>query len=368
MSSNILVVDDEPFNRELILFAFEDIGDINVLEAEDGAEALKVLAKEDVEVVLLDINMPNVNGFEVLEKMKEDFRLSQIPVVVITANSEEKNRALNHGANDFISKPFDVDELKLRVQNALELRAYHNLLKNVNSMLEDKVKGRTKDLEKALKDAKKAEYEISLRLGKASEFRDLETGMHIKRMSMYSQKLAMLAGLDEDECMTVLYSSALHDIGKVGIPDKILLKPGKLSDDEFEIMKLHANIGEKMLSESDEYPVISAGRVIAHQHHEKYDGTGYPLGLKGDEIHIYARIVTITGVFDALSSKRVYKDAFTLEKTIAILKDGSGKHFDPSLLKLFLDNIDEFLKIQKEFPDKDEAPSILELVDKANEI
>jgi len=199
MSSNILVVDDEPFNRELILFAFEDIGDINVLEAEDGAEALKVLAKEDVEVVLLDINMPNVNGFEVLEKMKEDFRLSQIPVVVITANSEEKNRALNHGANDFISKPFDVDELKLRVQNALELRAYHNLLKNVNSMLEDKVKGRTKDLEKALKDAKKAEYEISLRLGKASEFRDLETGMHIKRMSMYSQKLAMLAGLDEDE-------------------------------------------------------------------------------------------------------------------------------------------------------------------------
>ena len=187
--------------------------------------------------------------------------------------------------------------------------------------------------------------------------------MHIKRMSRYSALLGKLWGMDTEEEELLLYSSPLHDIGKIGIPDAILLKPGKLDESEFELMKQHAAIGGLMLADGDKYPIIKAGKIIAMQHHEKYDGSGYPNGLKEDEIHIHAKMVAIADVFDALSSKRVYKDAFPLEKTLAILEDGRGTHFDPHLLDLLFNNIDEFLKIKEDFPDTEETPHILNLIE-----
>jgi len=360
---NVLAVDDEPFNLDLIELAFLDNPNVTITNAINGQDALDKLPASKADVILLDLRMPVMDGLQTLEILKNDSELAKIPVIVITANSEEKNRALKLGANDFLAKPVDTEELKLRTYNQAKLHKAQKELEALNSNLDGLVKEQTKSLEEALAFARETEYEISLRLGKASEYRDLETGIHIKRMSRYSALLGKLWGMDKEEEELILYSSPLHDIGKIGIPDAILLKPGKLDESEFELMKQHAAIGGLMLSDGDNYPIIKAGKIIATQHHEKYDGTGYPKGLKQDEIHIYAKIVTIADVFDALSSKRVYKDAFPLGKTLAIMEDGRGTHFDPLLLNLLINNIDAFLKIQEEFPDTDEKPHILNLLE-----
>lgn len=360
----ILAVDDQEFNLDLIEFAFMERGDIQITRAANGKEALDLLTADPTyRVILLDLAMPIMNGFETLESLQKNLVFSQIPVIVITANSEEKHRALREGASDFLAKPIDVEELKLRTLNYSKIKKYQDDLFNMNRLLEAKVRERTAELQEALVLAKKTEYEISERLGKASEYRDLETGMHIKRMSHYSAKLAELYGLGEEEVELILYASPLHDIGKVAIPDRILLKPGRLTPEEFEIMKLHTTLGGKMLQSDGGYPVIEAGRIIALQHHERVDGNGYPMGLKGDEIHIYARIVAIADVFDALSSERIYKKAFTIEKTIEILQNDAGTHFDAELVRLFVDHLDEFLVIKEAFPDEEETPSILHLID-----
>jgi len=360
---NILAVDDEPFNLDLIELAFMDNPNVKITNAINGQDALDKLPDSNPDVILLDLRMPVLNGLDTLKILKEDNELSKIPVIVITANSEEKHNALKLGTDDFLAKPVDTEELKLRTYNQAQLRKNQLELENLNKNLDALVKEKTIDLEKALEFAQETEYEISLRLGKASEYRDLETGMHIKRMSHYSALLGKLWGMDEKEEKLLLYSSPLHDIGKIGIPDAILLKPGKLTESEFEMMKQHAPIGGLMLNDGDRFPIIKAGKVIASQHHEKYDGTGYPRGLKDDEIHIYAKIVAIADVFDALSSKRVYKDAFPLEKTLAILEDGRGSHFDPKLIDLFFENIEAFLEIKEQFPDTEEVPHILNLLE-----
>lgn len=360
---NILAVDDEPFNLDLIEFAFMDIPGVNIIKAVNGQDALDKFESCDPDVVLLDLRMPVMNGLEALEILKSDSKFSKIPVIVVTANSEEKNKALQLGANDFLSKPVDTEELKLRTLNQATLRLAQKELEVLNDNLDSLVEQRTRELNSALKHAKETEYEISLRLGRASEYRDLETGMHIKRMSHYSALLGHLWGMSADEEQLLLYSSPLHDIGKIGIPDAILLKPGKLDDDEFDMMKRHAAIGGLMLADGDRYPIISAGKIIAEQHHEKYDGSGYPKRLKGEEIHIYARIVAIADVFDALSSKRVYKPAFELEKTLRIMREGKGTHLDSNLIDLFVENIDKFVEIQKNFPDSEETPHILNLLE-----
>lgn len=360
----ILAVDDQEFNLDLIELAFMERVDIEIKRAVNGKEALDILFSDPTyRVILLDLAMPIMNGFETLENLKKNPVLSQIPVIVVTANAEEKHRALREGASDFLAKPIDVEELKLRTLNYSKIKEYQDDLSNMNHLLEAKVRERTAELQEALALAKKTEYEISARLGKASEYRDLETGMHIKRMSHYSAKLAELYGLNADEVELVLYASPLHDIGKVAIPDQILLKPGRFTPEEFEIMKLHATLGGKMLESDGHYPVIEAGRIIALQHHERVDGKGYPLGLKGDQIHIYARIVSIADVFDALSSERVYKKAFSIEKTVEILQEGIGSHFDEALVTLFIEHLDEFLKIKEAFPDEEEVPSIMNLID-----
>lgn len=353
---NILAVDDEPFNLDLIEFAFMGIENIALQTATNGEEALSAVAQNKVDVILLDLRMPVMDGLTALKHLKSDPEHSDIPVIVVTVNAEEKNKALSEGANDFLAKPIDPEELKLRTLNHAELFRH-------KCHLDELVDQKTEKLTQALKQAKAAEYEISVRLGRASEYRDLETGMHIKRMSYYSALLGRLVGLNAQQEELLLYSSPLHDIGKIGIPDSILLKPGKLDNGEFRLMKEHTTIGGKMLDEAEDYPVIDKGKIIAVQHHEKYDGTGYPNGLKGEEIDLFARIVAIADVFDALSSKRVYKEAFPLEKTLSIMDEGRGTHFDPKLLDIFKDNIDQFLVIQESLPDKDEVPHIMNLLE-----
>ena len=360
---NILAVDDEPFNLDLIELAFMDDPRVNLIKAVHGRDALEKLPTANADVILLDLRMPVMDGFETLQKIKSDPLFSKIPVIIVTANKEEKHKALKLDANDFLAKPVDTEELKLRTYNYVKLYKNQIELERLNSNLDQLVQERTLQLEKALEFAQKTEYEISLRLGRASEYRDLETGMHTKRMSHYSALLAKLHGMNAQEEQLILYASPLHDIGKIGIPDAILLKPGKLDESEFRLMQQHATIGGLMLKDGDEYPIIKAGRIIATQHHEKYDGSGYPNKIKGEEIHLYARIVSIADVFDALSSKRVYKDAFPLEKTLQIMSEGRGTHFDPFLIDLFIANIDQFLEIQKLFPDNGETPHILDLLE-----
>ena len=359
---SILAVDDEPFNLDLIEAAFMDYDNVSITNAVNGQEALSYLASMQFDVVLLDISMPVMDGISVLKQIRENPSLVQLPVLMVTANTEKEQEAISLGASDFISKPYDIEILCARTLNYAKLSFYHKQVENQKNMLEVQVQERTMELQKALDMAKKTEFEISIRLDRASEFRDLETGGHIKRMSHYSKLLAKLYGLSDEECELVLYAAPLHDIGKVGIPDRILLKPGRFEGNEFDIMKQHASLGAKMLEGSDEFPVLKAGHSIALEHHEKWDGSGYPHGLKGEEIHLYARIVAIADVFDALSSKRCYKEPMPLEKVLEIMKADAGTHFDPSLVDLFLDNLDKFLEIKETYKDDDNAHTIMDII------
>ncbi|MEA2100303.1 MAG: response regulator [Campylobacterota bacterium] len=359
---SILAVDDEPFNLDLIEAAFFEYDNVEITNAVNGQKALDLLNVEKFDVVLLDISMPIVDGLEALVKIREQEHLKNLPVLMVTANTEKEHEALEKGATDFISKPYDIELLCARTINYAKMNHYYQKIENQKELLEQQVKERTKELEDSLKKAKQTEYEISIRLGLASEFRDLETGGHIKRMSHYSKLLASLYGLDEEECELVLYAAPLHDIGKVGIPDKILLKPGRFEGNEFSIMKQHAVLGAKMLEGADQFPVLKAGHIIALEHHEKWDGSGYPNGVKGSDIHLYARIVAVADVFDALSSKRCYKDPMPLEKVLTIMKNDARTHFDPDLITLFLDNIDKFLEIKDTYKDDDNAHTIMDII------
>ena len=353
---SILAVDDEPFNLELIEAAFLSYDNVLITYAKDGHEALHKLEENSFDVVLLDISMPQISGLEVLKIIRSNEKYTYLPVLMVTANHEKEEEALHLGASDFITKPYNIKVLCSRTLNYAKLNQTTTQIKNQNEYLEQEVANRTVELQEALKLSKETEYEISTRLGRASESRDPETGGHIKRMSHYSKLLAELHGLSEDECELILYAAPLHDIGKIAIADNILLKPGRFEKEEFEIMKMHAQLGAQMLEGADRYPVIKAGHIIALQHHEKYDGTGYPNGKKGKDIHLYARIVTIADVFDALCSKRVYKEPMPLEKVLSIMKNDAGTHFDPQLVELFLNNIDKFLKIKEIFKDENTQP------------
>ncbi len=348
----ILAVDDVEMNLEMIEVMLEELG-IQLYKAENGQEALDILLKEpDMDAILLDLEMPVMNGFETLSALKRSDSFRSIPVIVVTADREEVVKTLALGANDFLAKPYNPDELRLRVMNHVRRKKLSDLSRDMNSILESEVVKKTTALQKALEQSKAAEYEISLRLGMAAEFRDLETGMHTRRISALSKALATISGMSEEDSEVLRYASPLHDVGKIGIPDRILLKPGKLDENEFEIMKSHTVIGGNILSNTEHYPMLEAGRIIALQHHERWDGKGYPNGLSGADIHVFARIVSIVDVFDALTSERPYKKAFSLEKAQAIMIDGIGTFFDPDLLMLFFEKIDLFVSIKEELRDE----------------
>jgi putative two-component system response regulator len=351
----LLAVDDVEFNLDLIevmLTGLSGLEDLTVIRAMNGREALDILEqRDDIDIILLDLEMPVLNGFETLQILKRNEKLRDIPVIVVTADQSEVLKTLTMGANDFLAKPYDPQELKLRVMNHVRIKKMNDIKLDMNDALEREVVKKTAALQNALYLSQEAEYEISLRLGKAAEYRDLETGMHTVRISHLSRELAELAGMPDEDCEILRYASPLHDVGKIGIPDHILLKPGKLTDQEFEIMRMHAAIGGKILSGAERFPVIEAGRIIAEQHHERWDGNGYPNRLKGTDIHVFGRIVMIVDVFDALASERPYKKAFSIEKATAIMLKDRGIFFDPDLLDLFMANLDRFVAIKNSLQD-----------------
>jgi len=346
----VLAVDDIEMNLRIMRDVLQVLGDIEILEARNGKEALNCLAQRaDVDIVLLDLEMPIMNGYETLLYLKEHDRFREIPVIVVTSVKSEVKKILEMGANDFMAKPFDPGELKLRVMNHVRSKKLGDLTRDMTGVLEKEIVRKTAALQKALSFSREAEFEISLRLGRAAEYRDLETGMHIRRISEMSKELAILRGLSAEECEIVRHASPLHDVGKIGIPDRILLKPGKLDAAEFDLMKKHSVIGGKILDNGDKYPVLMAGRIIALQHHERWDGNGYPHGLSGTGIHIYGRIVMVADIFDALTSERPYKKPFPLEKAFEIMQGDRGIFFDPELLDLFMANSTGFVRIKEEF-------------------
>lgn len=349
--STILVVDDEPINLEIVSAAFVDTSDISVITAKDGSEALELIKSKPPDLIVLDLRMPKISGIEVLDFLRSNPETITTPVIVLSGDEFERKKALQMGANDFLPKPFDVEELKIRILNNLKVKKYQDMIESLNEVLQMEVEKKTKALSEALDLAKEAEYEMVVKLGMISEFRDEETGAHIRRISFYSKLFGQLLGLSEEEQNILLYSAPLHDVGKIGIPDNILKKPGPLTPEEFEIIKLHTTIGAKILESDSRFVTLRTGKIIAEQHHEKWDGTGYPYGLTGENIHLYARIVAICDVFDAMTSDRVYRPAFSVEQTVKIMKNGRGSHFDPSLFDLFIENLQEFVKIKEAFQD-----------------
>lgn len=359
----VLLVDDDNFNLMIMQGMLEETN-ATILTARNGEEALQQLeANPQLDIMLLDLQMPIMDGFQVLQLVRQNIRLNTLPVIVVTADQQEVTRVLGMGANDFLPKPFNPEEMRMRVKNHVRTKRYQDMINNMNALLEQKVAQKTAALREALALSQEAEYEICLRLGRAAEFRDMETGMHTRRISEMSKELALLAGLSAEQAELLRLASPLHDVGKIGIPDRILLKPGKLDDTEMQIMKLHTTIGGRILSEGDRFSSLSAGQIVALQHHEKWDGSGYPAGLKGEDIHIFARIVMVADVFDALASDRPYKKAFPLDTIIGIMEDGRGQFFDPRLLQLFFDHLPHFVAIRERLQDHQEEPDpLLELL------
>ncbi len=324
----ILLVDDTKTNIDVLIQALKN--DYKLGVALNGLKAVEYAQSKLPDLILLDIMMPGMDGFNVCQKLKEDPYTRDIPIIFITAmdSSGHKTKGFEIGAVDYITKPFDTTEVKARVKTHLSLKIAQEALKNQNVVLEEKVRRRTKVLEET-------QVEILDRLGMAAEYRDKETGNHIKRISSYCKLLGKIAGLSPEEYNILALASTMHDVGKIGITDTILLKPGKLTSEERIIMEGHSVIGSKILSGSS-LKLLKAAETIALTHHEKWDGTGYPHGLKQEEIPLFGRIVAICDVFDALISKRPYKEAWSLEEAIEEIKSLSGKYFDPRLVEHFL--------------------------------
>lgn len=457
--ATILIVDDTPKNIQLIANVLNKLGLYDILFAFNGKDALKRVYENQISLVLLDVMMPDIDGFEVATVLKSDPKYSDIPIIFVTAfnDSQNINRAYEIGAEDYITKPINPPELISRVgthvklyrakqqlqlqlsENISLLEQYknvvdmsdivsktdlhgrityanerfsqisqysqeellgkpHNIIRHPDtpkSVFEDiwktiqsnkiwkgEIKNRKKDGSSYMVESiiapildingnaveymsvrhditdiynlnieiENTQREIIQTLGAISETRSKETGNHVKRVAEYSYLLAKLHGLDEDECKILKNASPMHDVGKIAIPDDILNKPAKLTPNEFDVIKTHSRLGYEMLCHSQR-PILKTASIIAHEHHEKYNGSGYPRGLSGENIHIYGRITAIADVFDALGSDRCYKKAWELDAIIELLKKETGGHFDPKLVQLFLENIKEFLMIRDSLKD-----------------
>ncbi|ETJ46320.1 two-component system response regulator [Pseudoalteromonas agarivorans] len=321
----ILIVDDEPANLKVMR---EVLGNqYRMSFAKSGAAALALLEKEQPKLILLDIMMPDMNGFEVCEILKSTPALSHIPIIFVTALGDESDefKGFELGAVDYITKPISPAIVRARVKTHLSLVQAEQL--------------------------KQAHVDLVHRLGRAAEYKDTDTGEHIARMSQYSKLLALEFGMGEQQAELLRQAAPMHDVGKIGIPDAILLKPGRLTPEEFDHMKQHAAIGAQILANSSS-PLLQLAHKLAIEHHEKWDGSGYPNGLKGEQISVEGRIVAIADVFDALTSKRPYKEAWGVEEALEHMQAQAGKHFDPHLINLFVNKLDAIIAIKNAYQEQ----------------
>jgi len=350
MPSNkkILLVDDEKLLLAMMADELTSIG-YEVWQAENGKEALEIVKDNLPDAIILDIIMPGMDGFEVCSILSEFENTRHIPVLMLTGltDKESKHKGLKAGAIDFLNKPVDMLELGIRLKNILKIKEYNDFLREYSERLEKEVNAKTKELKSAFIDTI---YRLTL----AAEHKDKCTAAHLKRVSHYTSFIATSLGMSVKEVEFIYHSSPMHDIGKIGIPDDILLNPGKLSKKGFDVMKKHTTIGGSIL-EGSESQYIRSAYNFALCHHEHWDGTGYPHGLSGEDIPIEGRIMLIADRYDALRSPRPYKEPFTHEVTKKIIRSGSdrssSKHFDPQIFEIFLDNERVFSDIYEEYQD-----------------
>lgn len=362
VAGRVMIVDDEPINIKLIQKFLKGSGYDDFITTTDSREAIALVQAESPDIIILDVMMPHVSGLDILREVRSQPSIAHLPVLIVTASTEEeiKIEALELGATDFLHKPVKPTELLPRVRNALLVKAHHDQMVAYSRRLEAEVEQRTMDL-------MQSREEVIHVLACAAEYRDQETGNHVIRVGRYAGLIAKKLGCSEADSKLIELAAILHDAGKIGISDLILLKPGKLTDEEFDAMKLHCEYGERILkaqpTESSKQsstredqtrtrsPVLRIAAVIARSHHERWNGKGYPDGLAGDEIPLVGRITAVADVFDALSSKRCYKDAMPIAKCIEIMKSERGEHFDPKVLDAFLDSMDEVIEIATDLAD-----------------
>ncbi|MFK5938459.1 MAG: response regulator [Sulfurimonas sp.] len=343
----ILLCDDEIMNRQVASKILHKEG-FDVIETDNAIEAIQIAKSTTIDLILMDLMMPVMDGYEATRIIKNDEELSTIPLIIISALSDHESiiKGLELGADDHLTKPFNLIDFRLRIKNAIKIGMYQNMLKEHKLLLEKQVNEKTIKLQSALLEVQNNEKDILSILSKTAEYRDNETSEHTIRVGEMAASMARKFGWDEERVELMRLAAPMHDIGKVGIEDNILLKPGKLDQDEFSKMKKHAEIGYSILSKK-ETPLLKLAAEIAYSHHEKHNGSGYPRGLKADEIPISGAIVAVIDVFDALLSKRPYKKPFTLEQTLEIINTDSGSHFHPHVVDLLVNNINEFIDIRQ---------------------
>lgn len=317
---SLLLVDDEPTNLRVLRTVLQE--QYRLLFAKSGEEALQLVQKEQPDLILLDVMMPGLTGFDVCARLKANPATSAIPVIFVTALKDEmdETKGFEVGAVDYITKPISPAVVRARVKTHLSLVQAQEL--------------------------KQTRLQVIQRLGRAAEYKDNETGLHVMRMSHYAQILALAYGFSEQKAEDLLHAAPMHDIGKIGIADNILLKPGKLTPEEYKEMQKHPLIGAEIIGDC-ESDLLKMAKAVALYHHEKWDGTGYPYGLSGEQIPLEARIVALSDVFDALTSARPYKQAWSIEETLQHIKQQKGLHFEPRLVDLLDENLQQILEIKQ---------------------
>ena len=366
-TARILVIDDEAVNIKVIQKYLQQAGYSQIRGITDPTFALAGIAIEQPDVILLDVMMPRVSGIELLASIRSDPTTAHLPVIILTASCDRETKlaVLERGATDFLAKPVDPCELGPRVRNALVVKKYHDGLRNYAQTLEDAVRNRTAELEASRRD-------VIYCLARAAELRDDDTGHHVLRVGKYAAVIGRAIGLSEPDVEMLEQAAQLHDIGKIGIPDEILLKPGKLDPEQYERMQKHVGLGQKIIEplsqadwetlkhhveigqkvlDSSRSPLLRMAGRIALTHHERWNGQGYPLGLAGEDIPLEGRITAVADVFDALSSRRPYKKPFPIDKCFEIIEADRGEHFDPAMVDAFLAQRQAIADIQIRFAD-----------------
>ena len=345
LNARILIVDDQEANVRLLERMLRAAGYVSIETTTDPAGVCALYRSSRHDLILLDLQMPGMDGFQVMEGLKELEPEGYLPVLVITAQPDQKLRALKAGAKDFISKPFELAEVLARVRNMLEVRLLHKDLHEHNEVLELRVRERTVDLRNSY-------LETIFAMTRAAEHKDKDTGAHVQRISYYSRELAGMLGMDDAFVNTIFFASPMHDIGKIGIPDHVLLKPSGFTPEEWAVMKGHPAMGSQILGNS-ESPYLRMGAEIALHHHERWDGGGYPDGERGEAIPLAARIMNICDVYDALRARRPYKPALDHLKAVDIIAHGDPRtqpeHFDPAILAAFRQNHQSFRDIYEAY-------------------